>query len=229
MPRQIAGGASFPPRPASSPCGQYSAKAGGKSTDLTLLISNCSSLIAHYSLLIDILLDKSAFLIKTYTMSQLISQKAASFVAFLENPIFLAPLSSLFIAQLLKAVVSLLSGRRKKAKEFFEIAFWRTGGMPSSHAALVCAMTTSAALVEGIESNLFALSLWFTLVVLRDAVGVRRSAGLLARSLNSLGRQSAEKQGLEFHAVKEIQGHSPLEVAVGGLLGVFIAAGFVLL
>ena len=101
--------------------------------------------------------------------------------------------------------------------------------MPSSHAAVVTALTTSVAFVEGIASNLFVFSFWFMLIVMRDALGVRRSAGLQARALNNLGRQTAETQGFIFHPVKEIQGHSPLEVIVGSLLGIFIAAGFALL
>lgn len=113
--------------------------------------------------------------------------------------------------------------------ELVEILAWRTGGMPSSHAALVCSLATSVAFAEGFASNLFVFSIWFAMVVLRDAMGVRRSSGLQARALNSLGKQAAEKQGIDFHAVKEIQGHSPLEVAVGSLLGIFIAAGFSLL
>ncbi|GHV95700.1 hypothetical protein AGMMS50293_20200 [Spirochaetia bacterium] len=101
--------------------------------------------------------------------------------------------------------------------------------MPSSHSAVVCSLTASVAFVEGIASNLFVFSFWFTLVVLRDALGVRRAAGLQAKALNNLGRQTADKAGVDFHAVKEIQGHSPLEVVVGCFLGVFIAAGFALL
>jgi acid phosphatase family membrane protein YuiD len=76
---------------------------------------------------------------------------------------------------------------------------------------------------------LFIIAFWFALVVVRDAMGVRRSAGLLARALNNLGRQTAEKMGIDFHAVKEIQGHTPLEVVVGGFLGIFIAAAFAFL
>jgi acid phosphatase family membrane protein YuiD len=161
-------------------------------------------------------------------MSVAVSLPASSLAAFFENPIFLSTVSSLFVAQLTKTVIFVL-GRRRNAREAIEVAIWRTGGMPSSHSALVCSLTTSVAFVEGISSNLFVFSFWFTLVVLRDAMGVRRAAGLQARALNSLGRQSAEKLGCEFHAVKEIQGHSPLEVVVGGLLGIFIAAGFALL
>jgi acid phosphatase family membrane protein YuiD len=149
--------------------------------------------------------------------------------ALFENMIFLSTASSLCIAQLLKGLICVLNDRKKTTQELLGVIAWRTGGMPSSHAALVTSLSASIAFVEGISSNLFVFSLWFALVVLRDAMGVRRAAGLLARALNSLGRQAAEKSGLDFHAVKEVQGHTPLEVLVGGLLGIFIAAGFFLL
>jgi acid phosphatase family membrane protein YuiD len=128
----------------------------------------------------------------------------------------------------LEGLLYVFKGRRKKTRELFEIVTWSTGGMPSSHAAVVCSLCTSIAFAEGIASNLFIFSFWFALVVLRDAMGVRRSTGLLARALNNLGKQTAEKTGLDFRPVKEIQGHTPLEVAVGGLLGIFIAAGLYL-
>ena len=67
------------------------------------------------------------------------------------------------------------------------------------------------------------------MVVLRDAMGVRRSAGLVAKALNSLGKKTSEKTEIDFNPVKEIQGHTPLEVIVGSFLGVFISAGFFLL
>jgi acid phosphatase family membrane protein YuiD len=158
-----------------------------------------------------------------------ISLKAAPLKAFFENPIFLSSVSSLFIAQILKSIIYLLSVRRRKTREFIEILAWRTGGMPSSHASLVCALTTSVGFSEGFASNIFVFSFWFALVVLRDAMGVRRATGLQSRALNNLGKQAAEKLDFDFHSVKEIQGHSPLEVVVGGLLGIFIAAGFSLL
>ena len=162
-------------------------------------------------------------------MSSDISIKAESLRDLFLNPIFLPTIFTLCIAQLLKTVIFLLSGRRAKAQEIIEITIWRTGGMPSSHAAVVTAITTSVAFVEGIGSNLFVFSFWFMLVVMRDALGVRRAAGLQARALNNLGTQVEEKQGISFRPVKEIQGHSPLEVVVGALLGFFIAAGFALL
>jgi len=135
------------------------------------------------------------------------------------------------MAQVLKSVLYILNLNRqkKKSRELVEILIWRTGGMPSSHAALVSSLCTSIAFVKGIADDLFIFSFWFALVVLRDAMGVRRSAGLLAKALNNLGKQASEKTGLEFHAVKEIQGHTPLEVIVGASLGIIIAVGINLL
>jgi len=145
------------------------------------------------------------------------------------NIIFLSTISSLCLAQVVKMVVYLLTHRHKKPWEAIETAIWRTGGMPSSHSAIVCSLTTSTGLSEGIASNLFVFCLIFTMVVLRDALGVRRAAGLQAKALNNLGKQTAEKIGLKFHSVKEIQGHTPPEVLVGACLGISIATGFYLL
>jgi acid phosphatase family membrane protein YuiD len=145
------------------------------------------------------------------------------------NIIFLSTFSSLCLAQILKMLIYLLTHQHKKPLEAIETAIWRTGGMPSSHSAVVCSLTTSTGISEGISSNLFIFCLIFSMVVLRDALGVRRAAGLQAKALNTLGKQFAEKTGFEFHAVKEVQGHTPLEVVVGSLLGIMIAVGFYLL
>ena len=157
------------------------------------------------------------------------SSRTGTAKSLFENMIFLSAITSLCTAQLLKGIIFILKGRKRKTRELVEIITWRTGGMPSSHAALVCALCTSIAFTEGILSNMFIFSFWFALVVLRDAMGVRRSAGLLAKALNNLGKQAAEKNGLDFNTVKEIQGHTPLEVVVGGLLGIFISSGLHLL
>jgi acid phosphatase family membrane protein YuiD len=157
-----------------------------------------------------------------------ISLKAVSLKAFFENPIFLSSVSSWFIAQLIKTVVVLL-GRKRSLRNFVETIIWRTGGMPSSHAALVSSMTASVGFLEGIRSNLFVVTFFITLIVLRDAMGVRRSSGLQARALYALGKQAAEKLEVEFHPVKEVHGHKPLEVVLGALLGIFIAAAYAFL
>jgi len=151
---------------------------------------------------------------------------AESLRAFFANPIILSALTSWFLSQLIKGIISLLQVRKKGFLELLETLVWRTGGMPSSHAAVVGAMTAAVGFNEGIASNLFAVSLFVAMVVMRDAMGVRRASGLQARALNVLGMQVAEKAGIEFHPVKEIKGHAPLEVIVGAFLGVFIAAAF---
>jgi acid phosphatase family membrane protein YuiD len=149
--------------------------------------------------------------------------------AFFANPIILSALTSWFFSQLVKGIVALLQVRKKGLLQVLETLVWSTGGMPSSHAAVVTAMAAAVGFSEGIGSNLFAVSLFFAMVVMRDAVGVRRAAGLQARAINILGMQTAEKTGIEFHPVKEIKGHAPLEVIVGALLGIFIAAAYALL
>ena len=133
----------------------------------------------------------------------------------------------MFFAQLVKTIIHLLKIKKfKNPRDVMEILIWRTGGMPSSHSAMVSAMAASIAFVEGLDSNLFVIAVMFAMIIIRDALGVRRSSGIQARVLNSLGRQIADKLKIEFHPVKEVRGHSPLEVVVGGLLGIIIAAAF---
>jgi acid phosphatase family membrane protein YuiD len=152
--------------------------------------------------------------------------RAEQVKAFVENPIFLSAVTSWFLAQLVKAVVALLKTRRRGGRELLATIAWRTGGMPSSHAALVSSVTVSIAVREGISSNLFVFSFFMALIIMRDAMGVRRSSGIQGRAFNNLGRVLAERMKIDFHPVKEVLGHTPLEVVIGALLGIFIAAAF---
>lgn len=131
-----------------------------------------------------------------------------------------------FFAQATKAAVGLMRVRRKSGRELLATLLWRTGGMPSSHSSLVTALAVSVAFKDGIDSSVFIVALCLALIVIRDSLGVRRSSGLQARSLNILGRAVAKKLDLEYAPVKEVQGHAPLEVIVGSLMGLFIAIGF---
>ncbi|MDR1031310.1 MAG: divergent PAP2 family protein [Treponema sp.] len=159
-------------------------------------------------------------------MSLVMSIRGVALKNFFENLIFLSSLSSWFFAQLIKTVIVLLNARKKSTREILAIMVWRTGGMPSSHAALVSSLTTSVAFQEGLGSNLFVVSFWFALIVMRDAMGVRRSSGIQSRVLNLLGRNIADRLDIEYHPVKEVHGHAPLEVVVGAFLGIFIAAAY---
>jgi acid phosphatase family membrane protein YuiD len=155
-----------------------------------------------------------------------LSIRTVSLKSFFENPLFLSSVSSWFFAQLIKTLIVLIGSRKRSPRELLATIAWRTGGMPSSHAALVSSMTTSVGFQEGIGSNLFIVSLFVALIVLRDAVGVRRASGIQGRTLNNLGRNVSEHFGIDYHPVKEVYGHKPLEVVMGSLLGVFIAAAY---
>ncbi|HNY21310.1 MAG TPA: divergent PAP2 family protein [Treponemataceae bacterium] len=148
------------------------------------------------------------------------------FSKLLHNPIFLAALSSWIISQFIKTIITLLTNRITSFKNFVELLFWKTGGMPSSHSALVSSISTTIGFKNGIGSDLFIFSCCFALVVIRDAVGVRRSSGLQARALNELGEKVSAKLKYQFKPVKEIQGHKPMEVLAGILLGFFIGVAF---
>ena len=148
------------------------------------------------------------------------------FYSFLLNPVFLSAMFSWLSAQFIKTVIKLLTGRVNDLKELLALLFWRTGGMPSSHSALVCALTTSIGFRSGVDSDIFILALCFMLVVIRDAVGVRRASGLQARCLNELGKKLHQKGMIDFQTVKEVHGHTPLEVFVGCLLGLFTGTAF---
>ncbi|GHU05900.1 phosphatidic acid phosphatase [Spirochaetia bacterium] len=159
-------------------------------------------------------------------MSIAVPLQTAPLKAFFENPIFLSSVSSWFFAQLLKAAIALLGRRKRTPREIMETLAWRTGGMPSSHAALVSAMAASVGFREGPGSTLFAIAFFVALIVMRDAMGVRRASGLQGRVINYLGRTLAERLGVDYHPLKEVLGHTPLEVVMGALLGIFIASAY---
>jgi acid phosphatase family membrane protein YuiD len=142
------------------------------------------------------------------------------------NPLFLACITSWFFAQFVKTITKLITGKVASLRELFGLLLWRTGGMPSSHCALMAALCTTIGFRSGFNSDIFILALCFFLVVLRDAVGVRHANGIQAQVLNQLGTELAEKDIVEFKAIREVQGHKPLEVIVGSLLGLFIGIAF---
>jgi acid phosphatase family membrane protein YuiD len=148
---------------------------------------------------------------------------ALGFSALLRNNVFLAATMSLFMAQFAKALIVLLARRKAGIQEVFSTLLWKTGGMPSSHAALVISITTSVAFSSGVASDVFALSFFFALVVIRDAMGVRRAAGLQAKALNTLGTRLSKRIHIPFKPVKEIHGHTFPQVVVGSFMGFFIA------
>ena len=142
------------------------------------------------------------------------------------SPAFMACISSWFFAQFIKTVIKLITGKVTSIRDLFSLLLWRTGGMPSSHSALVCSLTTLIIARHGAASDLSIFSLCFAIVVIRDAGGVRRSSGIQARTINDMGKALKEKELLQFKPVREVTGHSPLEVIVGCFLGFFIGFAF---
>lgn len=152
------------------------------------------------------------------------------FKLFLVNPIFLSCVFSWLGAQFLKTAINLIYGRIHSLAELLETMIWRTGGMPSSHSALVTSLCTTIAFRHGLNSDIFVFSLCFFLVVIRDAFGVRRSSGLQAKKLNELGNELKEKKVIDnYTKLKEINGHTPMEVICGCLVGFFVGLAFSLL
>jgi acid phosphatase family membrane protein YuiD len=125
----------------------------------------------------------------------------------------IALLTSL-IVQISKGFAALIRTRRLNFRRFVE-----TGGMPSSHSAAVAALTTTVALDEGMKSALFGVTLFFSLIVMYDAAGLRRAAGRQAELLNQIVAEH-ENRALRERKLFELLGHTPFEVFVGALLGV---------
>lgn len=170
------------------------------------------------------LLDKYSGTGETYAnMSKIVM---SNLYRLINNPIFLSAFFSWFLAQFMKTVIELSRRRMITSKDLIANLVWRTGGMPSSHSALVASLATSIGYLEGPDSPLFILCLFYGILTIRDALGVRRSAGNQAQVLNQLGDELRNRFDLRFRYVKEVHGHTPTEVSVGVLLGFFIALAF---
>ena len=127
------------------------------------------------------------------------------------------------VAQLCKTVIEALTHRRLDWHRLLG-----DGGMPSGHSATVTGLATATLLRFGAESFAFAVSAVLAIIVMHDAMGVRWQAGQHARTLNLLLRRTGESIPPEA-LLEELLGHTPLQVAVGALLGVGVAVLYDLL
>ena len=100
---------------------------------------------------------------------------------------------------------------------------YRPGGMPSAHSAAFAALAASVGLIDGLDSATFAIAVITAIVVLYDAAGVRRSAGIQARILNQILEELFSGRPIAQEHLREFIGHTPFEVLVGALLGVSFA------
>ena len=139
------------------------------------------------------------------------------FQKLLSNPFLLIGLSSWFWAQLIKTIIHAIV---TKSIDFTRLI--GDGGMPSGHSATVSSLATAAALVYGLGSFEFAMAFIFTIVVCKDAMGVRLETGKQAKLLNEFIDLFArlEQPLSDQEKLKELVGHTPLQVCMGALLGI---------
>ncbi|AFM42229.1 hypothetical protein Desaci_3334 [Desulfosporosinus acidiphilus SJ4] len=133
------------------------------------------------------------------------------------NTILISAVTAWLAAQLLKVVISLIAA----GKLDFQL-IWSSGGFPSSHSATVSALALGIGKYYGWNSPIFAVSAVYGMVVLYDAAGVRREAGKQAEVLNQLVERLSQGSDLAQDRLKELIGHTPLEVFGGVLVGIIV-------
>ena len=131
-------------------------------------------------------------------------------------------LTGWLVAQVLKTLINgLVLGK------FSLERMWGSGGMPSSHSATVCSLVVAAARLYGPDSAIFALAFIMAIIVMYDAMGVRRETGEQAKILNRMltdwmEAESANSPFLGDKKLKEMVGHTPFEVLGGAIVGVAV-------
>lgn len=145
---------------------------------------------------------------------------------FLNNYVFWSAVSGWIIAQIIKTVIDLIYKKKPTIKDLF----FSSGGMPSSHSSTVVSLCVACALRDGLGSAAFAISAVLAIVVMIDARGVRYETGEQAKILNRITRELfSGKPELMNTGLKELVGHTPLQVVIGGCLGFAIAVGLAFL
>lgn len=137
-----------------------------------------------------------------------------------DNRVLGTALFAWLIAQVLKVIILLITTRKLDLTRMIG-----SGGMPSSHAAIVVSLAFAVGFSQGFDTPLFAMATVFALVVMYDAAGVRRAAGAQARLLNRIVTDLIEEgKKPRYEVLKELLGHTPVEVFAGAVLGAFVAA-----
>lgn len=138
-----------------------------------------------------------------------------------ENSILWVSVLAWFIAQVIKVIIKLIRTRVIDLKLIIG-----SGGMPSSHSAIVTSMATSIGYIHGFESSYFAMAAVLSMIVMYDATGIRRAAGKQAEVLNVLIHKMGDPELPIDKKLKELLGHTPLQVLMGALLGISVGAFF---
>ena len=136
----------------------------------------------------------------------------------MEFKLFLIPIITLLINQLIKMLIEALRGNFSWYKLF------TYGGMPSSHSALVTSLTIVIAYYQGISSPSFALALIFSIIVIKDASGIRLKLGQQGKIINSLIKELPDQKEYKYPVLAEKLGHTNFEVLVGVLTSIIITS-----
>jgi hypothetical protein len=143
-----------------------------------------------------------------------------SLASIFSNQVLWAGVAAWALAQLIKVPYAYLQEKRWNWSLLF-----RAGGMPSSHAALVTAITHAVGLYVGFDDPLFAVAFMVAMVVVYDATGIRRQAGLHAALINAMIDDLASGHALKGEQLLEVLGHTPLEALAGVIMGLIVAQG----
>lgn len=133
------------------------------------------------------------------------------------NKILISSVLAWLMAQIIKTLINFLT-----TKEFNPERLFGSGGMPSSHSSTVCALVTSVAINYGMDTYEFAMAAVFAIIVMYDAMNVRREAGEHAKWINLITTTLQPDIPIE-KKFKEYLGHTPLQVLMGAFLGIAIA------
>lgn len=136
----------------------------------------------------------------------------------LQNVVLVSAFTAWLTAQLLKVLLSFITFGSFDIERLVG-----SGGMPSSHTALVVSLAAGTAYHEGLDSTQFAIASVFAAIVMYDAAGVRNAAGQQAKVLNRLITHLSVEHTFPDVELKELLGHTPVEVVAGAALGMFIA------
>ena len=140
------------------------------------------------------------------------------FIEVFNNEILLSGFIAWLIAQVLKIFTDFYKNRKVDVSRMVG-----SGGMPSSHSSLVMGMSTAIGLKHGWGSDLYIVSLIFSLIVMYDASGVRRAVGKQASLLNRMIKDLYKHKRILEEELKELVGHTPKEVFAGAILGIIVA------
>ena len=135
--------------------------------------------------------------------------------AVLENRILIAAFLAWAIAQVTKTIYELI---RQRQLTFSRLV--SSGGMPSSHSAIVTSLATATGRVMGLNSAAFAITIVLAGIVMYDAAGVRRAVSIQARILNQMIDEAFQGKPFAEKRLRELIGHTPIQVFVGGILGI---------